>query len=64
LYFSYYKPFIQTPAYRIEIKKNLAENTNKFEKVLRSIKKQILFPDIREPYPQFLADIVAKNISF
>ena len=29
-----------------------------------SLKNQIFFPDIQEPYPQFLADVIAKNISF
>ena len=64
LFFCYYKPFSNAPAYRIELKKSLAENQDKFEEVLRSIKEQIIFPQIREPYPQYLADIIAKNISY
>ena len=64
LYFCYYKPFSNAPAYRIELKKSLAENQDKLEDVLRSIKEQIIFPQIREPYPQYLADIIAKNISY
>ncbi len=64
LFFCYYKPFSNTPAYRIELKKALAEDKEALEKVLASIKKQTIFPQIREPYPQYLVDIIAKNISF
>ena len=64
LYFCYYKPYTYTPAYQIEIKKGIAKNEEKLQKLLRSIKKQIISPEIREPYPQYLADIIAKNISF
>lgn len=64
LFFSYYKPYSHSLVYRLEVKKSLAEDREKFQKVLRSIKKQIVFPEIREPYPQYLADMIAKNISF
>ena len=64
LYFSYYKPYSHSLVYRLEVKKSLAEDKEKFQKMLRSIKKQIIFPEIREPYPQYLADMIAKNISF
>lgn len=63
LYFTYYKPYQDGPAYRIEIKKSLAENQDRLETYLRSIKNQIVFPQIREPYPQFLVDVMAKSIS-
>ncbi len=64
LFFCYYKPYSHSLTYRLEIKRTLAQNKKKFQKFLRSIKKQIIFPEIREPYPQYLADMVAKNISF
>ena len=41
----------------------LAEDAEKFERVLVSIKGQIAYPDIREPFPQYLADLMAKSIS-
>jgi hypothetical protein len=63
LYFTYYKPFNDGPAYRIELKKGLAENIQRLEQYLLSLKKQIVFPEIREPYPQYLADLMAKSIS-
>ena len=64
LFFCYYKPDKDFLVYRLEIKKSLAEDKPKLEKVLRSIKNQIVFPEIREPYPQYLADLIAKNIFF
>lgn len=63
LYFTYFKPYQDGPAYRIEIKKSLATDAARFEKYLLSIKRQIVFPEIREPYPQYLVDIMAKGIS-
>lgn len=63
LYFSYYKPFNEGPAYRLEIKKSLAKDTSRFEKVLSSIKRQIIYPEIIEPYPQYLVDLMVKSIS-
>lgn len=64
LYFCYYKPYLYTPAYSLEIKKSLAEDESRLHMFLRSIKEQIMSYEIKEPYPQYLADIVAKNISF
>lgn len=63
LFFTYYKPFQDGPAYRIELKKSLAEDAPRFEKYLLSLKKQIVFPEIREPFPQYLVDLMAKSIS-
>lgn len=63
IYFTYYKPYQDGPAYRIEIKKTLAQDKVRLEKYLLSIKKQIIFPEIREPYPQYLVDLMAKSIA-
>lgn len=63
IYFIYYKPYQDGPAYRIEMKKTLAIDQARLEKYLLSIKKQIVFPEIREPYPQFLVDLMAKSIA-
>jgi hypothetical protein len=63
LYFTYYKPFQDGPAYRIELKKSLAQDVQKLERYLLSLKKQIVFPEIREPFPQYLVDLMAKSIS-
>lgn len=63
LFFAYYKPYANGPAYRIECKRPLAEDVEHFECVLASIKQQIVYPDIREPFPQYLADLMAKSVS-
>ena len=63
LWFAYYKPYRGGPACRIECKRTLAENRPRFERMLCSVKRQIVFPDIREPFPQYLADLMAKSVS-
>lgn len=63
IYFTYYKPYDDGPAYRVELKKGLVENKERLEKYLVSLKRQIIFPEIREPYPQYLVDLMAKSIS-
>lgn len=64
LYFCYFKPNEYSSALRIEIKRDLACDSRRLERMFRSISRQIISPEIREPYPQYLADIMAKNISF
>ena len=61
LYYLYFKP-VGKLAYRIEIKKELAEDKEELKKVLYNIKKQIAFPFIIEPVPQFIADSMAKQV--
>jgi len=63
LYCTYYKPFQEGPAYRIELKKTLAEDVQRLEEYLLSLKRQVVFPEIREPFPQYLVDLMAKDIS-
>lgn len=63
IFYTYYKPYEDGPAYKIEIKKTLAEDKKRLERYLLSIKKQIVFPEIREPYPQYLVDLMAKNVA-
>lgn len=63
LYFTYFKPHRNGLAYRIEIKNSLAHDVNRLKKMLATIKQQIVFPDILEPFPQYLADLMAKSVS-
>jgi len=63
VWFTYYKPHEQGPAVRIECKKALAHDEKRFFKMLGAIKYQTVFPDIREPFPQFVADLMAKSVS-
>ena len=61
LYYLYFKP-VGELAYRIEIKKELAEDENMLKTVLYNIKRQIAFPFMIEPVPQFIADTMAKHV--
>lgn len=63
IYFSYFKPYSGGPVYRLELKESLVMDRPRLEKTLRGIKDQVVFPDIIEPYPQYLADIIAKSVS-
>ncbi len=63
IYFTYYKPYEWSPAYRIELKESCARNEFELAKVLKAVKEQVVSPEIQEPYPQYLADMMAKSIS-
>jgi len=63
LFFTYFKPYEDGPAYRIEIKDSLAKDLPRFERCLMSLKRQIVFPEIREPFPQYLVDLMAKSVA-
>ena len=63
IYFTYYKPYDWSPAYRIEIKEQCARSEYELAKVLKAVQEQVVSSDIQEPYPQYLADLMAKSIS-
>lgn len=63
IYFTYLKPHDGGPVYRLEVKESVALDPTKLEYFLSSIAQQVVFPDIIEPYPQYLADIIAKSVS-
>ena len=58
--FSYFKPDEFTPAFRIETKSGLP--LAEMDTVCASIASQITGPFVREPYPQYLADVMAKSV--
>jgi hypothetical protein len=58
----FYKPYEWTRAYRMEIPKS-PETIGNYEKIMRTYGEQIIDPSIVEPYPQWLADAMAKKIS-
>ena len=60
MYFTYFKPDERSPAYRIEIKKDLS--TSGLEGLLATLRNQMATPFVREPYPQYLADRMAKSV--
>ena len=63
IFYMYYRPVDYGPVYRLEIKESLAQDTDRLQSTLRTIKHQVVFPDIVEPYPQYLADLIAKSVS-
>lgn len=63
LYYTYYKPYEDGPAYRIELKQEIAQDKKRLERLLLSLRRQIVFPEIREPYPQYVVDLMAKSVA-
>lgn len=63
LLFTYWKPTDDSPAYRIEMKPELAQNPLSLAKMFATLRHQITPPFVREPYPQYLADVMAKSVS-
>lgn len=62
LYFTYWKPFDDSPAYRIEMKPELEASAHSLAVVFDALKFQTAQPFVREPYPQYLADVMAKSV--
>jgi|GEM_PF-663175 hypothetical protein len=60
---TYYKPHVWSPAYRMEIKPETATNPQQLATVLDALRSQVISPEIREPYPQWVADRMAKSVS-
>ena len=58
--FSYFKPDEYAPAFRLETKAGLSEAA--MDSVCATIGSQITGPFVREPYPQYLADVMAKSV--
>lgn len=58
--FFYFKPNEFTPAFRIETKQGLSPSA--LDAICASIAGQITGPFVREPYPQYLADVMAKSV--
>ncbi len=63
LYVIYYKPFIWSPAIRIEMPFYIANDEDKLHILLQNLKYQCEIPSMLEPYPLYLADRIAKQIS-
>jgi len=58
--FTYFKPDEASPAFRIELKAGLDEQV--LDTICATISSQITGPFVREPYPQYLADVMAKSV--
>ena len=59
LWFTYFRPDEASPAYRIELKPNAIDD---LDRICATLAEQITGPFVREPYPQYLADVMAKSV--
>lgn len=57
--FTCFKPDDASPAYRIELKPEAAHD---LDRICSTLADQITGPFVREPYPQYLADVMAKSV--
>jgi len=57
--FTYFKPGEFSPAFRVEIKDSLTEPD--IDSLCSTLSGQMTGPFVREPYPQYLADVMAKS---
>jgi hypothetical protein len=64
LFSLYFRPDDVGPAYRIEVKPALAHDLDRLADLLTTLSAQITGPFVREPYPQYLADVMAKSVGF
>jgi hypothetical protein len=62
LYYTYWRPTDDAQTYRLEIKPALAENSRALGIVFATLARQVTDPFLREPYPQYLADAMAKSV--
>jgi hypothetical protein len=58
--FTYFRPTEFSPAFRIELKHGVPSAF--MDRVCSTIAGQITGPFVREPYPQYLADVMAKSV--
>ncbi len=59
VWFTYVKPDDSAPAYRLEIKANARDD---LDRICSTLASQITGPFVREAYPQYLADVMAKSV--
>ncbi|MFG1691205.1 DNA double-strand break repair nuclease NurA [Gemmatimonadota bacterium] len=60
IYFSYVKPDDFSSAFRVEYKPDMMED--QFDSFCSTLANQITGPFVREPFPQYLADVMAKSV--
>jgi hypothetical protein len=59
---TYYKPHVWSPAFRLEIKPEAAGDPARLARVFAAVRLQVVSPEIREPYPQWVADRMARSV--
>ena len=60
LSFTYFKPDELSPAFRMELKREVEDDY--IDVLCSTVAGQITGPFVREPYPQYLADVMAKSV--
>jgi hypothetical protein len=60
LRFMYFKSSEYSPAFRVEIKESLGDP--EVDAICSTLSGQMTGPFVREPYPQYLADVMAKSV--
>jgi hypothetical protein len=60
----YFRPHQGASAYRIETKLPMAQDDEEIADLLASIHAQQMSPFVWEPYPQYLADVMAKSVGY
>ncbi len=60
LMFTYFKPTSLSPAFRLEFKPG--QRDIDLDLLCSTLSEQITGPFVREPYPQYLADVMAKSV--
>lgn len=58
----YFRPREWSPAYRIELAPQVAENQGRLERQLALIREQCVNSSMREPYPLYLADRFVRSL--
>lgn len=58
--FTYFKPDALSPAFRLELKRDT--DSSSLNTLCSTLSAQITGPFVREPYPQYLADVMAKSV--
>lgn len=64
LYALYFRPEEASPAYRVEVKPDLATDEQALNDLFQTLTTQMTGPFLVEPYPQYLADVMAKSVSY
>lgn len=59
---TYFKPHAWSPAFRLEIKPELSAAPASLSAALSAVRAQVVSPEIREPYPQWVADRMARSV--
>lgn len=60
---SFFRPWPHQRAYRIEVNCIIGDNIESLESLLRCIKAETQFIGVLEPRPQYLVDLLAKQVS-